>query len=426
MELSSLAKKINGSIEYFTEQKEVMIVTLGSDTLYDIQRTKNAGQAFRVVKNGKFGFATGTLDIESKAILDLALSLARDGVKIDIQFPKSVEKTIDQQLDPSLVEMDIPGMIELGEQIIKNINCKKEIKIIVEKEVYKKTLKNSLGIKYLKEKALIKVRANALLVSQNDITNLYETYCSTKLYNFQNLIDSININYAMCQEYYNLRSGKYSVVFSPRAFASILMAFEKAFNAKSIFSGVSFLSGQLGKQVFDRKFSFYDNPNLKNAICNEKFDDEGLQTKIKSLVYRGRVEQYYSDLLSAEKFNLNNKTGNGIRRNGFPSIPTPNLFNLVVDPGDISKTDLISGIKEGIYIETLMGSNRGYNSIQSSISLGYKIENGRVKGKVKDVVIKCYYKDLLNDIILSKEREMIFGSFYLPYMYKKELNFYTA
>jgi PmbA protein len=102
-----------------------------------------------------------------------------------------------------------------------------------------------------------------------------------------------------------------------------------------------------------------------------------------------------------------------------------------MSPGDKSFEEMVSGIDEGLMVHEFLGLGQG-NPINGEFSvnvfLGYKIEKGKIVGRVKDVMLAGNAYAALNDITaVSKEREWISGSFsyfsgLFPYVQVGKLN----
>ncbi len=77
-------------------------------------------------------------------------------------------------------------------------------------------------------------------------------------------------------------------------------------------------------------------------------------------------------------------------RTGSQSEPVPGISNLVMEEGKISFSEMIKDIKEGIIIDQVLGLGQGNiisGAFSNNVQLGYKIEKGKIVGRVKDVMI---------------------------------------
>ncbi|NQU96586.1 MAG: TldD/PmbA family protein, partial [Chloroflexi bacterium] len=89
-----------------------------------------------------------------------------------------------------------------------------------------------------------------------------------------------------------------------------------------------------------------------------------------------------------------------------------------VAAGDTPYADLFAGIKEGLVVEQLLGAGQGNElggDFKANVLLGYRVENGRIAGRVKDTVISGNVYDVLSSIeAISSEPEWVYGSVRAP------------
>ncbi len=86
----------------------------------------------------------------------------------------------------------------------------------------------------------------------------------------------------------------------------------------------------------------------------------------------------------------------------------------------------MSSIKEGILVEDLLGLGQGNiisGAFSNPLALAFKIENGEIIGRVKDMSIAGNIYDLLTNIsAISRETEWVYSTFSAPYILLPELN----
>jgi PmbA protein len=102
---------------------------------------------------------------------------------------------------------------------------------------------------------------------------------------------------------------------------------------------------------------------------------------------------------------------------------------MVVANGETPVDDIITGIDKGLLVETPLGLGQGNvisGAFSNNLSLAFKIENGEIVGRVKDVsVAGNIYQDLQDIGALSLESEWVFGGIRLPYILLPNLNVVT-
>ncbi|MBW2266304.1 MAG: TldD/PmbA family protein, partial [Deltaproteobacteria bacterium] len=126
------------------------------------------------------------------------------------------------------------------------------------------------------------------------------------------------------------------------------------------------------------------------------------------LVEDGILKSFLYDLNTAGRAGAKT-TGNGVGCN-----PT----NLFIKGGDTPYEDMIKSTKEGLIVYDVLGLGQG-NPISGEFSvnvqLGYKIENGMVVGRVKDVMLAGNTYEALRDIVaIGDKAEWAGGSLIVP------------
>ncbi|MCX6003986.1 MAG: metallopeptidase TldD-related protein, partial [Chloroflexi bacterium] len=91
-------------------------------------------------------------------------------------------------------------------------------------------------------------------------------------------------------------------------------------------------------------------------------------------------------------------TGNGHRQGGLPT-PSPHAF--VITSGNTSFDDMVKSVEEGLVVEQLMGAGQGNmlgGDFSGNVLLGFKVEKGKIVGRVKDTMVSGNTYQLLKDI----------------------------
>jgi len=196
-----------------------------------------------------------------------------------------------------------------------------------------------------------------------------------------------------------------------------------AFNGKPVFEGASPLGDKVGQVVFDKAFSLHDDPTIPFRPGSRPCDDEGVPSRRTPLVSHGIVKGFLYDLRTAGLAGKKS-TGNGSRGGGAPPSPAPSA--LVVAPGKTSFADMVADIKEGLVIEQLIGAGQGNllgGDFSGNVLLGYKIENGKLVGRVKDTMVAGnVYQVLKNIPAIGSESKWVGGMLYTPPIYCQGLS----
>lgn len=205
--------------------------------------------------------------------------------------------------------------------------------------------------------------------------------------------------------------GQVPVLLTPKAATLLWSTVSAALNGKRVQDGSSPWSDRLGETVAAGGLTLSQRPDFGPASC--PFDDEGMPTRPLSLIEGGQVRTFYADL-HVGKAIATGSTGNGFRPD-MGRYPTPSLVNLVVEPGEGSLLDLAADIDDGIIIDQILGGGADISGDFSvNIDLGYRIQNGKLAGRVKDTMVAGnVYRAIEQILRLGSDREWS-GSYYTP------------
>jgi PmbA protein len=197
-------------------------------------------------------------------------------------------------------------------------------------------------------------------------------------------------------------------------------------NGKNAYRGISPIAGREREQLFDEKLTVVDDPTLDGRPGSSSHDDEGVLRERHTLIDQGRLTGFIFDLKTAALAGTES-TGNGSR--GLFSPPSPSFSNMVIEGGDQLVNDIISGIDEGLLVESPLGLGQGNvisGAFSNNLSLAFKIEGGEIAGRVKDVAVAGnIYEDLQEIAAMSQESEWVYGGIRLPYVLLSDLNVVT-
>ncbi|HJX02985.1 MAG TPA: metallopeptidase TldD-related protein, partial [Dehalococcoidia bacterium] len=124
---------------------------------------------------------------------------------------------------------------------------------------------------------------------------------------------------------------------------------------------------------------------------------EGVPAGRTDLIQEGVISHFIYDLQTAGLAGTKS-TGNGGRGGGLPS-PSPNA--LVLKGGDVPLQYMLDDIEEGLMIYQLMGATQGNilnGDFSGNVLLGYKVEKGKITGRVKDSMVSGNVYKLLGDV----------------------------
>ena len=95
--------------------------------------------------------------------------------------------------------------------------------------------------------------------------------------------------------------------------------------------------------------------------------------------------------------------------------------------GDLSLAEMIADVKEGLIVYQVMGAWAGNllaGDFSANVHLGFKIENGRLVGRVKDTMVAGNVYEAFKDRLraVGSQAEWVGGSVKLPPLYFRSLS----
>ena len=200
-----------------------------------------------------------------------------------------------------------------------------------------------------------------------------------------------------------VKTAQVPIVFDPLVAASILEHIFEGVNGDSVYRGASFLAGKLGEKIAADHITVIDDGTIPGGFGTSPFDGEGIPTRRTVVVENGVLKSYLLNTYTAKKLRLQT-TGNASR--GLAGTPGIGLGNYFLQPGTKTPQQLISGIKEGLYVTEFLG--HGVNLVTGDYSRGasgmwisggefaYPVEEITVAGNLKEIFFNI--SEIANDL----------------------------
>jgi PmbA protein len=189
---------------------------------------------------------------------------------------------------------------------------------------------------------------------------------------------------------------KVPVIFEPRTARSLLADLFDAVNGGAIYRHASFLAGKLGEKVASEHLTIVDDATIPGLFGTSPFDDEGCPSRRTVVIERGVLKSYLLNTYTARKLGLKT-TGNASRGlSGAAGVGTGNFY---IEAGARTEQQLISTIRQGLYITELIGASaNNVTGDYSSGAAGLWIENGELTYAVSEITVAGNLKQMLMDL----------------------------
>jgi PmbA protein len=345
-------------------QTESISVSFENDKLKSVRSSQDTGMSVRLIVDGKIG-SSHTTDIEDvHGVVGRALEAGKFGSPAHFTFPGVGEGKDVKVYDEAVPPVTKEEMIWIGEEMItqvKEYNPDVLVSAGVSKSVSKNQFANSAGIELATEETGFSVWVHGQWVRGTDILLAGHDFGWKR-----RQIDHVGIArkaielFKMAEHIAPLRSGDMPVIFTPEGVNVLLLALRLGLNGE--------------------RFSLSDNPLLDYGGGSSKYDGEGVPHQVTPLIEGGVVKNFLYDLDTA------GRAGTRTTGNGVGCSPT----NLVIKEADRPYEEMVKDTREGLLVHSVLGLGQG-NPISGEFSvnvqLGYKIENGEIVGRVKDVML---------------------------------------
>lgn len=406
--IEKASRKAQG-VQALLVTQETSVVDFQNDRLKSAQSAQRTQIEVKVIVDGKVGVSTTTDLQDIDGVVNRALEAAEFGSPAHFELPDAQSLEQVKIYDPALLPLQKPEMIRMGQQMmdmIKTYNPEILAGALVNKTVSRVEYSNSGGAQYSADHTDFTIGAGGQLVRGTDILYVNQFLAQKKrAVDTEDLATQAIEYFRMAEQIAPIESGEMPIIFTPKGLTALLLSLGLAIDGKSVFLGSSPLRDKLGQQIASPSLTITDNPFLEFGPNSGAFDNEGVPRKITPIIENGVLRNFIYDQDTAGRV--------GVKPTGHGSTRT--LTNLVIEPGNIPYETMIKNISKGLLVHEYLGLGQG-NPINGEFSvnlfLGYKIENGKLVGRVKNAMLAGNAFEALKDITaISKEREWVSGPY---------------
>ncbi len=183
-------------------------------------------------------------------------------------------------------------------------------------------------------------------------------------------------------------AGTFPVVLSSSAGGTMVHeACGHGLEADFIEQGLSLYAEKQGELVASALITVLDDGTLPKRRGSDRIDDEGYPTQSVVLIEQGRLKGFLQSRDTALKLGQD-RTGNA-RRESYRYPPIPRMRNTMIAPGKTKPEEILSSVKEGIYVAKMGGGEVDIVTGQFvfSISEGYLIKDGRLADPIRGATL---------------------------------------
>ncbi len=192
------------------------------------------------------------------------------------------------------------------------------------------------------------------------------------------------------------KTAQVPIVFDPMVATSILEHIFEGINGDSVYRGASFLAGKLGQKIAGDQVTVIDDGTIPGGFGTSPFDGEGIPTRRTIVIENGVLKSYLMNTYTAKKLGLETTANASRGLAGTPGIGPGNYF---LQAGEKTPQQIISNIKEGLYVTEFLG--HGANLVTGDYSRGASgmwISGGELAFPVEEITVAGNLKELFFNI----------------------------
>lgn len=371
--------------------------------LKETASAEKVGYTISVLVDGKLAEVSGNRMDQVEKMVDQAIALAKVGKPS--HFDKWPEQTLFQTVasySPDTESLTRQDFIENCEKIVAKIKAYNDELYICSNGangITESTLLNSEGFDYTNKTSSWSLSGMAQRTQGQDILFAGEGRSWRKVNDYfdtEEIADKIIEDLKNAESNVDAPTGDVKAFLSPNIFYNLLYPIFMGTNGLNIFKGDSPLKDKLEQQIIDPSITIIDNPHI--SFCNSacEIDYDGIPSQKQTIIDKGVLKTFLYDLDTA----------------GMAKVPPTgnkdcNPHNIIVNAGQQTNEEIISSMSDGIYMKSFIGYGQGNlinGDFSCNLGLGYRIQDGKITGRVKDVMVSGnIYNILKQNVLLSKE-----------------------
>ena len=404
--LLDVAAKVSDQAEVFSIRNDSSSLDMRNGKPSDMSASIQSGYALRILKDGRIGTAYTKNLLNRDELVSNALDSLKGKVEAGFSFPGPTEIPQSWLPDESVSSMGFHDLHSRSRAVLDYLSRKVNGQIDVNsaRGVMDMAIMNTNGLNVSRQSSFMYIFTSLLF--PNTETAVRKFYQSRKAGNFpETELDVLTDLYASGLPEASIPTGSMKVVFTPDTMYTLLWRLAAAASGKSFYNRVSPLQNRREEKVLSDKFTLYGDPTDPLEVDQHFFDDEGVPARKHVIFEKGIFKNLVLNLDYADKLK-EEPTGTGYRGGmwGGETVslpPMPQLSCSRIAPGNVSFEDMIKGIDRGVIVFGVLGAHSG-NILNGDFSVGlnpgYYVENGEIKGRVRDGMVSGNVYDVLNKI----------------------------
>jgi PmbA protein len=408
-------KLVNRCLKYGADEAEVYLqvsrnlsVNILNGEIETIEEASSHGVGFRLFVDGKMGFSHCN-DFSNNA-LDETIRRAVAFAQLTTADPNNVLPSdkevsdVSDLFDPDITSVSMEEKIKMA-TLVESL-AMKDPRITKssgsgfgesEREIF---IANSNGISKSYKSSSCSLGVS-VVAEKGDQKNSGGEYCSRRF--ISDLLNPEEIAVAASRKAWEMldpkmvKTQRAAVIFDPDVARSLFGGVISAINGERVLQGASFLKDMMEKSFASPLLTIIDDGTKAKGLASTPFDGEGVPTRRRILIENGVLKSFIHNSSSASRAGTVS-TGNA-SRGGFSQLPGIGTHNLILEPGKLSRNEIIAGTSRGLLLKGVTGY--GINPVNGNFSggaSGFWIEGGEIAYPVKGLTIAGSADSILNGI----------------------------
>ncbi len=404
--LLDIAARVSDQAEVFSIRNDESSLEMRNGSPTDLSASIQSGYALRILTDGRIGTAYTKNLLDREELVSNALNSLKGRVDAGFSFPGPAEIPASWLPDESIASMGFHDLHSRSRKVLDYLNRKVDGQIDVNsaRGIQDMAIMNTSGLNVSRKSSFMYIFTSLLF--PNTETAVQKLYQSRKSGDFpERELDRLVDLYTSGLPEVDIPTSRMKVVFTPDTLYTLLWRLSVAVSGKSFYNRVSPLQERREEKVLSDKFTLYGDPTDPQEVDQHFFDDEGVPAKKHTVFEKGVFKNLILNLDYADKLK-EEPTGTGYREVMFEGEtvalpPVPSLNCSRIAPGDVSFEDMIRSIDRGVIVFGVLGAHSG-NILNGDFSVGlnpgFYVENGEIKGRVKDGMVAGNVYDVLKNI----------------------------
>ena len=189
---------------------------------------------------------------------------------------------------------------------------------------------------------------------------------------------------------------------------------DRVYGREAAQAGVSYMTKKnLGLEIGSREVTVVDDPTIRGVNGFFLYDDEGVRTRPKTLIEKGRQKELLMNRAYASI--LGTKSNGSARSDSYSNEPLIRMSNTYLKPAKADFDELLSEAKNGVYLKRFDGTEWNIDDTRSFSRYkgneAYMIKNGSVEKPVKNYMLETFTLDFWHAVkLVGNDFELYTGS----------------